>query len=105
MAHGMILSTYGVQTGRSMINVYARELTLRVNNEVVTFNLDQTSRYSANYNDMTANRINVIDMACEDVLGFSDVIASGNPTLYYDPIISTSSPTLTPYGDSDFLLE
>nr|GFC40049.1 reverse transcriptase domain-containing protein [Tanacetum cinerariifolium] len=75
----------------------------------VTFNLDQTSRYSANYNDMTTNRINVIDMACkeysQEVLGFSDVIASGNPTPYYDPIVSTSSPTVTPFGDSDFLLE
>nr|GEU32698.1 reverse transcriptase domain-containing protein [Tanacetum cinerariifolium] len=39
------------------------------------------------------------------VLGFSDVIASGNPTLYYDSIVSTSSPTLTPFGDSDFLLK
>nr|GEZ21168.1 reverse transcriptase domain-containing protein [Tanacetum cinerariifolium] len=38
-------------------------------------------------------------------LGFSDVIESGNPTPYYDPTISTSSPTLTPFGDSDFLLE
>nr|GEU62546.1 reverse transcriptase domain-containing protein [Tanacetum cinerariifolium] len=58
---------------------------------------------------MTTNRIDVIDMACEEysqeVLGFSDVIASGNPTPNYDPIISTSSPTLTPFGDSDFLLE
>ncbi|GJX74981.1 reverse transcriptase domain-containing protein [Tanacetum coccineum] len=27
------------------------------------------------------------------------------PTPYYDPIVSTSSPTLTPFGDSDFLLE
>ncbi|GKA92163.1 reverse transcriptase domain-containing protein [Tanacetum coccineum] len=41
----------------------------------------------------------------EEVLGFSDVISSGNPTPYYDPIVSTSSPTLTPFGDSDFLLE
>ncbi|GKD71779.1 hypothetical protein Tco_1325869, partial [Tanacetum coccineum] len=39
------------------------------------------------------------------VLGFSDGIASGNPTSYYDPIVSTSSPTLTPFGESDFLLE
>ncbi|GJR29750.1 hypothetical protein Tco_1105982 [Tanacetum coccineum] len=39
------------------------------------------------------------------VLEFSDVITSGNPTPYYDPIISTSSPTLTPFRDSDFLLE
>ncbi|GKG43068.1 hypothetical protein Tco_0479752, partial [Tanacetum coccineum] len=32
------------------------------------------------------------------------VISSGNPTPYYDPIVSTVSPTLTPFGDSDFLL-
>ncbi|GJZ98087.1 reverse transcriptase domain-containing protein [Tanacetum coccineum] len=85
-----------------------RELTLRVGKEVVTFNLDQTSRYSSNYDEMTANRIDVIEMACEEysqeVLGFSDVIASGNPTPYYDPIVSTSSPTLTPFGDRDILL-
>nr|GEZ00267.1 reverse transcriptase domain-containing protein [Tanacetum cinerariifolium] len=98
-----------VKTERSLIDVYAGELTLRVNNEAVIFNLDQTSRYSANYNDMTANQIDVIDMACEEysqeVFGFSNVIASGNPTPYYDLIIFTSSPTLTPFGDSDFLLE
>nr|GEV40448.1 hypothetical protein [Tanacetum cinerariifolium] len=48
-------------------------------------------------------------MACEEysqeVLSFSDVIVSGNPTPYYDPIVSTSSLTLTPFGDSDFLLK
>ncbi|GKD57504.1 reverse transcriptase domain-containing protein, partial [Tanacetum coccineum] len=41
----------------------------------------------------------------EEVLDFSDVITSVNPTPYYDPIVSTSSPTLTPFGDSDFLLK
>ncbi|GJT54312.1 reverse transcriptase domain-containing protein [Tanacetum coccineum] len=96
-------------TGCALIDVYEGELTLRVRKEAITFNLDQTSRYSSNYDDMTANRIDVIEMAYEDysqeVLGFFDVIASGNPTPYYDPIISTSSPTLTPFGDSDFLLE
>nr|GEV33216.1 reverse transcriptase domain-containing protein [Tanacetum cinerariifolium] len=85
------------------------ELTLRVGKYAITFNLDQTSRHSANYNDMTANRIDVIDMACEEysqeVLGFSDVIASGNPTPYYDPIFSTTSLTLTPFENSDFHLE
>ncbi|GJU14781.1 hypothetical protein Tco_1142747 [Tanacetum coccineum] len=48
-------------------------------------------------------------MACEEysqeVLGFSDVISSGNPTPYYDPIISTSSLNLTPFRHSDCLLE
>nr|GEV21116.1 hypothetical protein [Tanacetum cinerariifolium] len=68
-----------------------------------------TSRYSANYNDMTTKRIDIIDMACEEysqeVLGFSDVITSGNSTPYYDLIVSTTSPTLTPFENSDFLLE
>nr|GEX32657.1 reverse transcriptase domain-containing protein [Tanacetum cinerariifolium] len=94
---------------RSLIDVFEGELTLRVSKEAITFNLDQTLRYSANYNDMTAKRIDVIDMACEEysqeVLGFSDVIASGNPTPYYEPIVSTTSLTLTPFRNSDFLLE
>nr|GEZ53863.1 reverse transcriptase domain-containing protein [Tanacetum cinerariifolium]GEZ75754.1 reverse transcriptase domain-containing protein [Tanacetum cinerariifolium] len=50
------------------------ELTVYVGKEVITFILDQTSIYSANYNDMMANRMDVIDMACEEysqeVLGF-----------------------------------
>ncbi|GJY30160.1 reverse transcriptase domain-containing protein [Tanacetum coccineum] len=105
----LILGRSFLKTGRALIDVYEGELTLRVGKEAVTFNLDQTSRCSSNYDDMTANRIDVIEMACEEysqeVLDFSDVIASGNPTPYYDPIVSTSSPTLTPFEDSDFLLE
>ncbi|GJT33723.1 hypothetical protein Tco_0924142 [Tanacetum coccineum] len=50
----------------------------------------------------------VIELACEEysqeVLGFSDSVAYGNPSPDYDPIVSNSSPTLTPFGDSDFLL-
>ncbi|GKF74853.1 hypothetical protein Tco_0224297, partial [Tanacetum coccineum] len=30
--------------------------------------------------------------------------ASGNPTPYFKPIVSTASPNLTPFGDSNFLL-
>nr|GEW04485.1 reverse transcriptase domain-containing protein [Tanacetum cinerariifolium] len=105
----LILGRSFLKTERALIDVFEGELTLRVGKEAITFNLDQTLRYSANYNDMTANRINVIDMACEEysqeVLSFSDVIASGNPTPYYDPIVSTTSPTLTSFGNSDFLLD
>nr|GEY98226.1 reverse transcriptase domain-containing protein [Tanacetum cinerariifolium] len=36
------------------------------------------------------------------ILGF---FVNGNPTPSTKPIVSTSSPTLTPFGDSDFLLE
>nr|GFB12632.1 reverse transcriptase domain-containing protein [Tanacetum cinerariifolium] len=104
----LILGRYFLKTGRALIDVHKGELTLRIGNEAITYNLDQTVRYSANYNQMTANKINVIDMACEEysqeVLGFSDVTISGNPTPRDDPIVSTMSPTLTPFKDSDFLL-
>ncbi|GKB71763.1 reverse transcriptase domain-containing protein [Tanacetum coccineum] len=104
----LILERSFLKTNHALIDVYEGEITLRVGREAITFNLDQTSRYTANYNHMTANQIDVIDMACEEysqeVLGFSNVVSSGNPTPYYDPIVSTTSPTLTPFGDSDFLL-
>nr|GEV67905.1 reverse transcriptase domain-containing protein [Tanacetum cinerariifolium] len=57
-----------VKTGRALINVFEGELTLRVGKEAIKLNLDQTLRYSAKYNDMTANRIDVIDMAYEEKL-------------------------------------
>ncbi|GJY52627.1 hypothetical protein Tco_0443474 [Tanacetum coccineum] len=38
------------------------------------------------------------------VLDFSNSVAYGNPSPGYDLIVSNSSPTLTPFGDSDFLL-
>nr|GEX28406.1 reverse transcriptase domain-containing protein [Tanacetum cinerariifolium] len=95
-----------VKTGRALIDVYEGELTLRVGKEAVTFNLDQTLRYFTNYDVMLVNRIDLIDVACEEycqeVLGF---FMSGNPTPSTELIISNSSPTLTPFGDSDYLLE
>nr|GEW62511.1 reverse transcriptase domain-containing protein [Tanacetum cinerariifolium] len=105
----LILRRSFLKTKRALIDVFEGELTLHVGKESITFNLDQTSRCSANYSEMTAKRINLIDMSCEEysqeVLGFSDVITSGNPTPYYDLIVSTTSTTLTPFGNSDFLLK
>ncbi|GJS68203.1 reverse transcriptase domain-containing protein [Tanacetum coccineum] len=84
----LILGRSFLKTGRALIDVYEGELTLRVGKEAVTFNLDQTSRYSSNYDDMTANRIDVIEMAC---------VGSMTRSSY----LSTDSHP----GDSDFLLE
>nr|GEV71586.1 DNA-directed DNA polymerase [Tanacetum cinerariifolium] len=101
----LILGRCFLKTGRALIDVHKGELTLRIGNEAITYNLDQTVRYSANYNQMTANKIDVIyEEYSQEVLGFSDTTASGNPTPHDDPIVSTTSPTLTPFGDSDFLL-
>nr|GEU77513.1 reverse transcriptase domain-containing protein [Tanacetum cinerariifolium] len=104
----LILKRCFLKTDRALIDVHKGKLTLRIKNEAITYNLDQTLRDSVNYNQMMANKIDVIDLACEEysqeVLGFSNVTTSGNPTPYDDLIVSTTSPTLTPFGDSDFLL-
>ncbi|GJR77621.1 reverse transcriptase domain-containing protein [Tanacetum coccineum] len=102
----LILGRSFLKTGHALIDVYGEELTLRVNNEAVTFNLDQTMRYSSKYDDISVNRIDVMVVACEEyaqeVLGFS---VNGNPTPSTKPIVSSAPPTLTPFGDGDFLLE
>nr|GEV37671.1 reverse transcriptase domain-containing protein [Tanacetum cinerariifolium] len=104
----IILGRSFLKTERALIDVFEGKLTFQIGKEAIAFNLDQTSRYSDNYSDMTAKRIDVIDMTCEEysqeVLG-SDTISSGNPSPFYDPIVFATSPTLTPFRNSDFLLE
>ncbi|GJX14407.1 reverse transcriptase domain-containing protein [Tanacetum coccineum] len=80
----LILKRPFLRTACALIDVYDEELTLRFDDEAITFKVAQTSRYS--YNDVVSiNRIDVIDVACEEyaqeVLGFSDSSTSGNPTL------------------------
>nr|GEV86813.1 reverse transcriptase domain-containing protein [Tanacetum cinerariifolium] len=95
----------------------------RVNDESVTFNLNQTMRYSSTYDDNFVNRVDVIDIACEefvqDLLDFQYNSKSSNPTIVSnpsfseetksefskEPIVKSSSPTLTPFGESDFFLK
>ncbi|GJR87404.1 hypothetical protein Tco_0211415 [Tanacetum coccineum] len=70
-----------LRTERALIDVHGEELTLRVNDEAITFNYAQ------------------------EVFRFSDSSKSSNPTLSSDPIITTSSPSLTPFEGGDFVLE
>ncbi|GKE51332.1 reverse transcriptase domain-containing protein, partial [Tanacetum coccineum] len=87
----LILGRPFLRTARDLIDVYGEEITLRFNDEAITFKVGQTSRYSYN-NSESVNRIDVIDVSCEEyaqeVLGFSDNSKSGNPTPSLDPILS-----------------
>nr|GEX94397.1 reverse transcriptase domain-containing protein [Tanacetum cinerariifolium] len=80
-------------------------------------------RYSSTYDDNSVNRVDVIDIACEefvqDMLDFKYNSKSSNPTLVSnpsfseetksefckEPIVKSSSPTLPPFGESDFFLK
>nr|GEU85652.1 reverse transcriptase domain-containing protein [Tanacetum cinerariifolium] len=105
----LILGRSFLRTGHTLIDVYGEEITLRVNDEAVTFNLNQTTRYSFTYDDMSVNQVDIIDIASEEyaqeVLGFSKNSSGGNPTSTSKLIISNSSPSLTPFKRSDFILE
>nr|GEZ39724.1 reverse transcriptase domain-containing protein [Tanacetum cinerariifolium] len=74
-----------LRIGRALIDVYGEEITLRVNDESITFNLNQTMRYSLTYDDTSVNRVDVIDVTCEyfvqDILDFQYNPKSSNPTL------------------------
>ncbi|GKC24541.1 reverse transcriptase domain-containing protein [Tanacetum coccineum] len=104
----LILGRPFLRTARALIDVYGEELTLRVDDEAITFKVGQTSRYSYN-NSESVNRIDVIDVSCEEYaqedLSFLDISKSGNPTLSLDLIISTSFPSLTLFEGGDFILE
>nr|GEX55782.1 reverse transcriptase domain-containing protein [Tanacetum cinerariifolium] len=119
----VILGRSFLRIGRALIDVYGEEINLRVNDESVTFNLNQTMRYSSTYDDNSVNRVDFIDIACEefvqDLLNFQYNSKSSNPTLVSNPsfseetksdfckgpIVKFSLPTLTPFGESDFFLE
>ncbi|GKB19353.1 hypothetical protein Tco_0853276 [Tanacetum coccineum] len=97
----------------SLLELTPTRMTLELTNRpvaypAITFKVGHTSRYFRNYYDESVNRIDVIDVTCEEyaqeVLGFSDSLTSGNPTPS-DPIIASSSPSFTPFEGGYFILE
>ncbi|GKE05497.1 reverse transcriptase domain-containing protein [Tanacetum coccineum] len=102
----LILGRSFLRTVHALINVYIEEITLRVNDEALTFNLNQTTRYSSTYDDMSVNRIDVAsEEYAQEVFGFSNNSMGGNPTPTSEIIILDSSLSLTPFEGSDFILE
>ncbi|GKC42259.1 reverse transcriptase domain-containing protein [Tanacetum coccineum] len=75
----LILGRPFLRTARALVYVYGEEFTLRVDDEKLVFNVESTSKYPHKHGD--------------------------DPTPSSDPVIASLSPSLTPFGDSDFILE
>nr|GEV30053.1 reverse transcriptase domain-containing protein [Tanacetum cinerariifolium] len=96
---------------RALVDVHEEELTLRVSDEKLIFNVESTSKYPQKHGDESINQIDIIDTTCEDhfheVLNVQKSIhpLSGSPTLSFDTVVAFLSPYLTPFEDSNFLLE
>ncbi|GJR23110.1 reverse transcriptase domain-containing protein [Tanacetum coccineum] len=75
----LILGIPFLRTTRALVDVHGEELSLRVGDEKLIFNVESTSKYPHKHGD--------------------------DPTPSSDPVVASLSPSLTPFGDSDFLLE
>ncbi|GKA42925.1 reverse transcriptase domain-containing protein [Tanacetum coccineum] len=103
----LILERPFLRMAHALIDVYEGEITLRNDDQSLTLKCGDAP--SISYNNLESlKKVDLIDVTCEEysqeVLGFSDSVAYNNPSPYYDPIVSTSSPTLTPFDETDFLL-
>nr|GEZ98244.1 reverse transcriptase domain-containing protein [Tanacetum cinerariifolium] len=103
----LILGRPFLGTAHALIDVYEGEIILRHDDQSLT--LKRGDKPSISYNNFQSlNKVDLIDATCEEysqeVLGFFDV-ANEVSTPYFEPIIFNSSPTLTPFNESDFYLE
>nr|GEX53898.1 reverse transcriptase domain-containing protein [Tanacetum cinerariifolium] len=104
----LILGRPFLSTAHALIDVYEGEIILRHDDQSLTLKCGDTPSISYN-NFESLNKVDLIDATCEEysqeVLGFADVVSDEVSTPYYEPIVSNSSPNLTPFNESDFYLE
>ncbi|GKD32407.1 reverse transcriptase domain-containing protein [Tanacetum coccineum] len=101
----LILGRPFLRTARALIDVHGEQMTLRHDDQSVTFKVGDTKTLSYNIIE-TVNRVDVIDIACEEyVQEVLEISESGNPTSTSGLTIDSRSPSFTPFGGSDFLME
>ncbi|GJV71888.1 reverse transcriptase domain-containing protein [Tanacetum coccineum] len=101
----LILGRPFLRTARALIDVHGEQMTLRHDDQSVTFKVGDTETFSYNIIE-SVNRVDVIDIACDEyVQEVLETSESGNPTSTSDLMIDSRSPSFTPFGGSDFLME
>ncbi|GJY71395.1 reverse transcriptase domain-containing protein [Tanacetum coccineum] len=101
----LILGRPFLRMARALIDVHGEQMTLRHDDQSVTFKVGDTKTFSYNIIE-SVNRVDVIDIACEEyVQEVLEIFESGNPTSTLDLMIDSRSPSFTPFGGSDFLME
>ncbi|GJS83523.1 reverse transcriptase domain-containing protein [Tanacetum coccineum] len=94
----LILGRPFLRTARALIDVHGEQMTLRHDDQSVTFKVGDTKTFSYNIIE-SVNRVDVIDIACEEyVQEVLEISKSGNPTSTSDLMIDSRSPSFTPFG-------
>ncbi|GJR60972.1 reverse transcriptase domain-containing protein [Tanacetum coccineum] len=101
----LILGRPFLRTARALIDVHGEQMTLRHDDQSMTFKVGDTKTFSYNIIELV-NRVDVIDISYEEyVQEVLEISKSGNPTSPSDLMIDSRSPYFTPFGGSDFLME
>nr|GEX95174.1 hypothetical protein [Tanacetum cinerariifolium] len=104
----LILGRPFLSTAHALIDVYEGEIILRQDHQSLTLKCGDKPSISYN-NFQSLNKVDLIDATYEEysqeVLGFADVVANEVSTPHFEPIVSNSYLTLTPFNESDFYLE
>nr|GEV22067.1 reverse transcriptase domain-containing protein [Tanacetum cinerariifolium] len=99
-----------LRTAHALVDVHREDLTLRVGDEKLNFNVESTLKYPHKHGDEYMNQIDIIDTTCENhfhkVFNIQKSILplSGSPTPS-DLVVASLSLSLTLFRNSDFLLE
>nr|GEY47084.1 reverse transcriptase domain-containing protein [Tanacetum cinerariifolium] len=102
----LILGRPFLRTAHALVDIHGKKLTLRVGDEELVFNVESALKHPQKHSDNSIHKTDIFDTTCED--HFHEVLnnhMSASPTLYPDSMVESLSPSLTPFGDSDFLLE
>ncbi|GKD36377.1 reverse transcriptase domain-containing protein [Tanacetum coccineum] len=95
----LILGRPFLRTARALIDVHGEQMTLRHDDQSVTFKVGDTKTFSYNIIE-SVKRVDVIDIACEEYV--QEVLEIPDTS---DLMIDSRSPSFTPFGGSDFLME
>ncbi|GJR94824.1 reverse transcriptase domain-containing protein [Tanacetum coccineum] len=98
----LILGRPFLRMARALIDVHGEQITLRHDDQSVTFKVGDTKTFSYNIIE-SVNRVDVIDIACEEyVQEVLEISESGNPTPTSNHMNDSRSPSFTPFGGIDF---
>nr|GFA50790.1 reverse transcriptase domain-containing protein [Tanacetum cinerariifolium] len=99
----LILGRPFLSTAHALIDVYEGEIILHHDDQSLTLKCGDKPSISYN-NFQSLNKVDLIDATCEEylqeVLGFSDIVDNEVSTPHFEPIVSNSSPTLTPFNEN-----
>ncbi|GKA55157.1 reverse transcriptase domain-containing protein [Tanacetum coccineum] len=101
----LILGRPFLRTTHALVDVHSEKLTLRVKNEELIFNVESTLKHPQTHGEESINQIDILDTTCADY--FHEVLNSISPMSGSTTPSSDVSlpPSLTPFGDSNFILE